>query len=159
MKLFPIQRGGVIPEGVGHLPAEVRNVLVATSELYESAGHVPPWICYVAVASDKVVGTCGFKAAPIQGRVEIAYFTFSGYEGKGIATQMARQLVSMARDARSDVIVVAQTLPERSASHRVLEKVGFSCVGSLEHPEDGTVLEWHKADRVAQQSHAASGSR
>jgi [ribosomal protein S5]-alanine N-acetyltransferase len=159
MRLLPIQRGGVIPESVGQLPAEADGVLVATSELYDSAGYAPPWICYVAVLSDKVVGTCGFKAAPIQGRVEIAYFTFPGYEGKGIATQMARQLVSMARDADSDVIVAAQTLPERNASHRVLEKLGFSCVGSLEHPEDGTVLEWHKADCAAQQPHAAIGSR
>jgi ribosomal-protein-alanine N-acetyltransferase len=150
MKLLPIQRGGVIPDGIGQLPAEADSVLVATSELYDSAGYLPPWICYVAVTNDKVVGTCGFKAAPIQGRVEIDYFTFPGYEGKGIATQMARQLVSMARDAYSDVIVAAQTLPERNASHRVLEKLGFSCIGSLEHPEDGIVLEWHNADRVAQ---------
>ena len=146
MRLFPIQRGGVLPEGVGPLPEEVNGALAATSGLYESAGFVPPWICYVAVASGKVVGTCGFKAAPSQGRVEIAYFTFPGYEGKGIATQMARQLVSMALDTDSDVIVAAQTLPGRNASHRVLEKVGFTCVGPLEHPEDGTVLEWRKAD-------------
>jgi [ribosomal protein S5]-alanine N-acetyltransferase len=157
MRLLPIQRGGVIPEGIGQLPAEALGVLIATSELYESAGYEPPWICYVAVASDKVVGTCGFKAAPIQGRIEIAYFTFPGYEGKGIATQMARQLVLMARDADPDLVVAAQTLPERNASHRVLEKLGFRAVGSLEHPEDGPVLEWHKTDRVAQQPHAASG--
>lgn len=148
MRLIPIQRGGVISEDIGRLPAEAGDVLVATSGLYESAGYSPPWICYVSVASDRIVGTCGFKAAPAHGRVEIAYFTFPGYEGKGIATQMARQLVSMARDANPDVIVAAQTLPERNASHRVLEKVGFHCVGSLQHPEDGVVLEWRKNGSV-----------
>jgi ribosomal-protein-alanine N-acetyltransferase len=159
MKLLPIQRGGVIREDTSQLPAEAGGVLRATSELYEVAGYAPPWICYVAVASDKVVGTCGFKAAPVEGRVEIAYFTFPGYEGKGIATQMGRQLVSMAREADTDVIVAAQTLPERNASHRVLEKLGFRCIGPLEHPEDGTVLEWQKPTLAAPTPHAAIDSR
>lgn len=144
MRLVPIQRDGKPEERVGHLPAEADGVLHATSELYQAVGFEPPWICYVAVLSDKLVGTCGFKSAPLNGRVEIAYFTFPGYEGKGVATQMARQLLSIARDARSDLIVAAQTLPERNASHRVLEKLGFVCAGSLQHPEDGVVLEWQK---------------
>ena len=146
MRLLPIEKGGVVTEGIGPLPAEAEDVLAATSALYEAVGYAPPWICYVAIASDKVVGTCGFKGPPAQGRVEIAYFTFPPYEGKGIATQMARQLVSMARDADAGVIVAAQTLPERNASHRVLEKLGFSQVAVLEHPEDGTVLEWRRPD-------------
>jgi [ribosomal protein S5]-alanine N-acetyltransferase len=153
VRLVPIQPGGVIQEDIGPLPAAAAGVLEATSSLYESAGHVPPWVCYIAVANDRIVGTCGFKAAPDQGRVEIAYFTFPGYEGKGVATQMARQLISIARDADSAVIVAAQTLPDRNASHRVLEKLGFVRLETLQHPEDGMVLEWRKTDRVAQPSH------
>jgi hypothetical protein len=38
--------------------------------------------------------------------------------------------------------VFAQTLPERNASHRILEKLGFEAVGTINHPEDGEVLEW-----------------
>jgi RimJ/RimL family protein N-acetyltransferase len=38
--------------------------------------------------------------------------------------------------------VAAQTLPERNASHRVLEKLGFEAVETVDHPEDGMVLEW-----------------
>lgn len=110
---------------------------------------MPPWICYVAVTNGRIVGTCGFKSAPVDGRVEIAYFTFPGYEEKGVATQMARHLLMIAGDAQPDLTVAAQTLPERNASHRVLEKLGFTCKGSLEHPEDGTVLEWQKSSRVA----------
>jgi len=148
MKLIPIQRGGVLSESVGLLPAGTGEVLSATSKLYESVGFVVPWVCYLAIASDNVVGTCGFKAPPNQGRVEIAYYTFPGYEGKGIATQMTRLLVSIARDANPDLVVAAQTLPDRNASHRVLEKLGFVRVGTLAHPEDGTVLEWHKSARA-----------
>ncbi len=149
MRLIPIQRGGRFEEGFGPLPAEADGVFQATSQLYDSVGFQPPWICYVAVTNDRVVGTCGFKAAPLDGRVEIAYFTFPGYEGKGVATQMARQLLLIARDAQQDLVVAAKTLPDRNASHRVLEKLGFTCKGTLQHPEDGTVLEWQMSYRVA----------
>ena len=145
MKLIPIERDGEIEGGVEPLPAEADGVLQATCQLYESAGFEPPWICYVAVTQGKVLGTCGFKTKPLEGRVEIAYFTFPRYEGKGVATQMARQLILIARDAQPTLIVAAQTLPDRNASHRVLEKLGFTCKGSLQHPEDGTVLEWQRA--------------
>lgn len=156
MRLVPIQRGGRIAEDLGSLPASAAGVLEATAALYEAVGYVPPWICYLALANTKLVGTCGFKAAPEQGRVEIAYFTFPEYEGNGIATQMARQLISIARDADAGLHIAAQTLPRRNASHRVLEKLGFACIGSMEHPEDGVVLEWRKSDRLALQPHAAS---
>jgi ribosomal-protein-alanine N-acetyltransferase len=144
MKFIPIERGGVFAEPVGSLPEEASGAIAATSALYESVGYTPPWICYVATTGDRAVGTCGFTAAPRNGRVEIAYFTFPNYEGKGIATQMARQLVAIARDADREVVVTANTLPARNASHRILEKLGFECVGPREHPEDGTVLEWQK---------------
>jgi RimJ/RimL family protein N-acetyltransferase len=155
MRLVAIQRGGTIQAEIPALPAEADGVLAATAQLYDVVGFEPPWICYVAVTNSVTVGTCGFKAPPQDRRVEIAYFTFPGYEGKGIATQMARQLIALARAADGDVTIAAQTLPARNASHRVLEKLGFACVGPVEHPEDGTVLEWQKADRVAQQTHAA----
>lgn len=148
MRLVAIQRGGKLDEDFGPLPPEAHGVLEATSQLYQSGGFEPPWICYVALANERPVGTCGFKAAPVDGRVEIAYFTFPGYEGKGVATQMARQLLAIALDARPDVIAAAQTLPERNASHRILEKLGFTCTGSLQHPEDGTVLEWRKCAKA-----------
>jgi len=144
MRLIPIQRGGKLEQDAGQLPSEAHGVLQATSQLYEAVGFQPPWICYMALTNDKLVGTCGFKSAPLNGRVEIAYFTFPEFEGKGVATQMARQLFSIARDAQPDIVVAAQTLPGRNASHRVLEKLGFTCKGPLQHPEDGTVLEWQK---------------
>jgi [ribosomal protein S5]-alanine N-acetyltransferase len=143
MRLIPILPEGK-PEIPVSLPPELHGVLQATAQLYQAAGFVPPWICYLALAHDTPVGTCGFKSAPKDGRVEIAYFTFPGYEGKGIATQMARRLVAVALDAQPGVVVAAQTLPDRNASHRVLEKLGFMCIGSLQHPEDGKVLEWQK---------------
>jgi hypothetical protein len=63
---------------------------------------------------------------------------------------MAAKLLAIAGMADPAVIVAAQTLLARNASHRVLEKHAFTCIGRIEHPEDGTVLEWQKANlRVA----------
>lgn len=144
MRLHPIQQGGVVSKDAGQLPPELLEVLTATAGLYALVGYAPPWICYIATDGDQPVGTCGFKSAPDAGRVEIAYFTFPGHEGRGAATRMATALLGVAAQADPGVAVVAQTLPERNASHRVLEKLGFTCMGSVEHPQDGTVLEWQK---------------
>jgi [ribosomal protein S5]-alanine N-acetyltransferase len=145
MRLVPIQRGGILAEHIPPLPVGARDILEAADARYDAVGFDPPWIGYIAVANELPVGACGFKSAPRGGRVEIAYFTFPGYEGSGVGTQMARTLISIARDASADVLLVAQTLPARNPSHRVLEKLGFTCVGAVEHPDDGSVLEWHKA--------------
>jgi hypothetical protein len=55
---------------------------------------------------------------------------------------MAGALVAIAASHDPAVLVTAQTLCERNASHRVLEKLGFRDIGTVEHPQDGTVLEW-----------------
>ena len=112
------------------------------SELYESVGFEQPWVGYLALDGSIPVGTCAFKSPPCDGRAEIAYATFTGFEGRGFATAMAAELLALARRHDPTVIVTAQTLPQRNASHRVLEKLGFSHVATLEHPEDGTVWEW-----------------
>lgn len=144
MKLVPIQPAGVVASDAKLVPP-ADEVLQATGALYDLVGFVPPWICYIAVQDEVAIGTCGFKSAPSQGRVEIAYFTFPGREGKGVATAMAAELIVLANRTDPAIAIVAQTLPERNASHRILEKLGFTCTGPVEHPEDGLVLEWHRA--------------
>jgi hypothetical protein len=62
---------------------------------------------------------------------------------------MAAELVAIARQRDSSVLVAAQTLPERNASHRILEKLGFRHVDTLDHPEDGRVWEWHLSDNLS----------
>jgi hypothetical protein len=58
---------------------------------------------------------------------------------------MARRLAGVARRHRPSVLVAAQTLPERNASHVILERLGFRHVATLDHPEDGEVWEWQLA--------------
>jgi L-amino acid N-acyltransferase YncA len=51
---------------------------------------------------------------------------------------MAQRLVEMAEE--NDVARIrALTLPERNASSRILETLGFVLAGSVIHPEDGSM--------------------
>ena len=148
LALVPIDRDG-IPRGYrGLLPEVTAQVLRATVRLYESVGFREPWVGYLALAGSTPVGTCSFKSPPVDGRVEIAYGTFPRFEGRGLATAMATELVAITRRNEPCVIVAAQTLPERNASHRVLEKLGFRHVATIDHPEDGEVWEWQLAPKA-----------
>jgi RimJ/RimL family protein N-acetyltransferase len=145
--LVPIDPDGT-PRGLAvPVPDAAIEAFDATRALYTTVGFQEPWICYLAVADGKPIGTCGFKSPPSDGRVEIAYFTFPDFEGRGFASAMAARLVAIARSHDSSVVVTAQTLPERNASHRILEKLGFRHVGVVDHPEDGTVWEWRLTER------------
>lgn len=142
LELVPIEQDGT-PRGYGgELTEEARDGLEATLSFYRAMGFEKPWISYLGVADEGAVGICSFKSRPIDGRVEIGYFTFPQHEGRGVATAMAGALVAIAASHDPAVLVTAQTLCERNASHRVLEKLGFRAIGTVEHPQDGTVLEW-----------------
>lgn len=105
----------------------------------------PPWGGYLGVDADaaRVIGTCGFKAAPTsEGTVEIAYFTFAEFEGRGYATAMALELIALATSFPLVRRILAHTLPEPNASTRILQKVGMRYVGEVFDPEDGRVWQW-----------------
>ena len=145
LELIPIESDGTPRAYGGELVEGARDGLAATIGFYQAMGFEEPWISYLAVAGAAAVGICSFKSRPIDGRVEIGYFTFPEFQGRGVATAMAAELIEIAATHDPDVLVTAQTLCERNASHRVLEKLGFRAVGTVEHPEDGTVLEWQLA--------------
>lgn len=149
--LFPILPDNDLPAGL--LPDDhdnspiaemVRSILGMTLKMYDQIGFVEPSGGHLASKDSRLVGTCGFKGQPKNGSVEIAYFTFPDYEGKGIATAMAQSLVDIATSADSNVLVTAQTLIDRDASHRILEKLGFTPGEIIQHPEDGPVLQWRR---------------
>lgn len=144
IELVAILSGGDTVEPV-ELPPQVAEVLKATATLYRITGFEPPWIGYVATHEGKAVGTCAFKSAPVNGKVEIAYFTFPDFEHRGNATAMARRLVALARAESPGVVVTAQTLPVRNFSNRILEKLGFRLAGTAIDTEAGEVWEWHLA--------------
>ena len=123
-----IQQTGIVVAGIAAAVAQ------ATGEMYRTTGYRPPWTGYLASNGEQIVGTCAFKAAPSDGAVEIAYFTFP--------TAMARQLIDIAYATDRSLKIIAHTPPERSAANAVLHKIGFLLLGDYEDPVAGTVWEW-----------------
>jgi GNAT superfamily N-acetyltransferase len=122
-----------------------REVVGQTLALVAAVPRQAVWGGYLAVdrESAALVGSCAFKAGPTpDGSVEIAYFTFPGFEGQGYATAMAQALIAIAALSPAVHRVVAHTLPEPGPSTSVLEKVGMRLVGEEYDAEDGQVWRW-----------------
>lgn len=142
--IFAVQRNVTL----GPDPDVLREVAKQTLGLFDRTGVTSqPWSGYLALdrVRDIVVGTCGFTAPPDpHGVVEIAYFTFPGFEGLGVASAMAAGLVDRARSAAGVRRLIAHTLPETNASTRILEKTGFRQCGDDIDPEVGLVWRWER---------------
>jgi L-amino acid N-acyltransferase YncA len=126
----------------------LREIGTGTAVFLDRAGGGARWGSFLALdpGSRVVIGTCSYKGPPdADGVVEIAYFTFPPHEGRGYATAMAAQLTARAGTAPAARTVRAHTLPERNASARILEKLGFAHLGEVVDPEDGAVWRWERA--------------
>lgn len=129
-----MSRWGEDPQGLMVLDNQI--------EYYHQIGYIPPWIGYFAIDKGRLVGTCSFKGAPVNGKVEIAYFTFPEQEGKGFGTRMCAELIKFAKAADPQVVVTARTLPCHNPSTSILRKNGFTLQGAAIDSEDGEVWEW-----------------
>jgi RimJ/RimL family protein N-acetyltransferase len=154
LTLIAITAEGEPATPVSEISETAAEVMAATAEMYRTSGFEPPWIGYLAVDETQVVGTCAFKCAPVDERVEIAYFTFPEFEGRGIATAMAKELIALTRATRPGLLITSQTRAERNASNAILGKLGFTFAGPVLHPEDGEIWEWHlgRSNDAAQQN-------
>lgn len=142
MKLLPIEREETLNQRFSTTP-ECVEILTIFTEHYKKAGFHKPWIAYfVADEDDQIIGGAGFKGRPKGNKIEVSYGTFKQHEGKGIGTEMCRQLVLLASQTDPSVQITARTLPDNHASMGILKKNGFECVGTVHDEEDGEVLEW-----------------
>jgi len=81
--------------------------------------------------SGVVVGEAGTKGPPSsRGAVEIGYGLAAPSRGRGIGTAAVRALVELLRRDPAIAVVEADVALDNLASQRLLERVGFSCVGS-----------------------------
>ena len=95
MKLIPIEVDEALNSEYRSNP-ECIDILDVYPGFYERVGFIKPWIGYFATGDDgEIIGCGGFKGRPLNGKVEIAYGTFKNYEGRGVATEICKQLVSL----------------------------------------------------------------
>jgi RimJ/RimL family protein N-acetyltransferase len=119
------------------------DAAAAQADLYEQTNAEAPWIAYLAydVDANEIVGICAFKDMPEDGMVEIAFYTFPDYEGRGWGRAMAAALVDIAWKTGQVDTIFAHTEAEENASVHIVKKLGFSLVGPMDYPE-GTVWQW-----------------
>ena len=150
MRLVPIDVNGRVEMSAVDRTGSVKNVIEQTVAMYGRRGFEDPWVGYLAIEDDTWVGACSFTSPPTQGEVEIAYFTFPGLEGHGVASRMAARLLDLTerRAVRNNLTYIAYTLPQESASTSILRKLGFKVEGSIIHPEDGEVWKWRRMEML-----------
>ena len=102
------------------------------------------WWTYLAIDVEKksLIGNCGFKGEPIDGFVEIGYEVCRAYRTKGYATEMVKELITLAFNSKEVKSVLAHTLTENNPSVSVLKKFGFTFVKEIFDEEDGKLWQW-----------------
>lgn len=102
------------------------------------------WLTWYMILQDEdgrgpvLVGGIGFKGLPTpEGTIEIGYSVLPQYQGRGYATEAAAGLLAWAFAHQEVSCVVAETSAQPNPSIRVLEKLGFECIGEGE--EFGTL--------------------
>ncbi|MCY0386768.1 GNAT family N-acetyltransferase [Robbsia sp. Bb-Pol-6] len=97
---------------------------------------------YIVRDSDQlVVGSCGFKHAPVAGRVEIGYGISVACRNQGAATAAVGELLRLAFDRDGVVEVLAQIHPGNDASARVVHKLAFERGGIVDHGDE-PLVQW-----------------
>lgn len=119
-----------------------REILPMSVDYYKKIGYAAPWVGYFAQQNGELVGSAGFKGAPANGKIEIAYSTFEAFQNRGIGTQICRQLVEISLQTDPTVKITARTLENDGYSAKILIKNHFTSVGMVIDPEDGEVWEW-----------------
>lgn len=141
-RLIPIGRDGRPELALDAPPEDITPLLDAAAEFHARIGYQPPWIGYLALDGDEIVGGGGFAGPPEDGRAEIAYFTRSAHEGRGHATRTAAALIAIARQALPGIAVWAKTAPEPGPSPAILTRLGFERDGVIVDHEIGEAWAW-----------------
>lgn len=123
---------------------ECRQLLEIYKDYYAKKGFHPPWVSYLILDDENVMGTCSFTEKPKNGIVEIAYWTFKEFEGKGVASFACKALLEIAQKTDPKVVISAKTAPEHNASSKILQKNGFTFKQLVQDDEIGDAWLWIK---------------
>lgn len=133
----------------GYLP--FAEALQYTLKMMQASQIWHPWLAYLFVFEPDraLVGLGGFKSVPsLERTIEIGYSIAPRYQGRGLATSAAQQLIKIAFASELVDYVCAHTLAEPSASTRVLEKCGMTQISETIDPEDGKLWRWEICKNV-----------
>lgn len=124
---------------------ECQEVILATVDFYKIKGFHKPWVGYLVLASNVIVGVAGFNGKPENNVVEISYYIFQQYEKKGFASLACKELIKIAKHQNPNLMICAKTAPEENASTRILRKNGFVYSKVVQDHEIGDAWLWELA--------------
>lgn len=107
-------------------------------------GHPWPWsttFLIIRKTDGRIVGGCGFKTPPTQGRVEVGYGVAPTARRQGAATIALQILVKIAATAGATELL-AEVVPANTASLRVVQQAGFLRVGERLDEDNEHVIQW-----------------
>jgi [ribosomal protein S5]-alanine N-acetyltransferase len=125
---------------------DCQMLLKTYNEYYKEIGYNLPWIGYFVISENQIVGSCSFTGKPIDGKVEIAYWTFEEYQGRGIASFACKELILIAKQSHPTMIITAKTEPQHNASTKILQKNGFTFTEVVQDHEIGDAWLWTHQD-------------
>lgn len=107
------------------------------------AGTPANWCApFLIVSRNAVLGTCRFRAAPANRRVEIGYEVAASQRGRGVATQAVKKLLEIAASSGLVTEVFAHIVPQNLASSKVVSRLGFAKDDLLIDHDGETVAVW-----------------
>lgn len=121
---------------------DCQMLLKSYDEYYLKIGFNLPWIGYFVIRENQIVGSCGFTGQPIDGKVEIAYWTFKENERQGIASFSCKELVLVSQQYDPTLTITAKTSPEHNASTKILQNNGFTFTEIVQDEEIGDAWLW-----------------
>lgn len=139
---------GAIPAA---LPGNVADgalppAFVAERSLRQLDGGKNPTWCstYLIVRNSDatVVGACGFKDEPAEGRVEIGYGVAPECRKQGIAKSAVSELVRAAFACTDVDTVLAQVNPDNVSSTRVVQSLRFEANGTIIDDDGEALVQW-----------------
>ena len=89
-----------------------------------------------------IVGSCGFKDVPVNGRVEIGYGVSPAWQRGGVATAAVAELARMAFASGEVRELLAQINRDNIASTRVVQKLQFQRRGQIVDTDGELLYQW-----------------
>lgn len=134
--------GDVILESKEQAKRTIKNVWF---EDYKKYGYGRWAVVYKE--DDRVIGFAGLKYLPELNETDLGYRILPEYWGKGLMTEIGREIIKYGFDNFGLDEIIAIAKPENIGSCRVLEKSGLKFYKVDEYIDDGKSHNWYKIEK------------
>jgi [ribosomal protein S5]-alanine N-acetyltransferase len=117
-----------IGTGQPYQSVEEAQRFLGWAEAYQNENGFCRW-AVIEKVSQKIIGSCGFARLEETGEIELGYLFARQSWGKGYATEAAAACLRYGFEQLNFTKVIALTDLEHTASQRVVERIGFTCLG------------------------------